>query len=555
MSQLALNYNEKLELLQRKISEMKRQIETHQNSSSTAQMKYSSTYQHKNYSVYKPPRHIYSNRFPSHKNKTLILNNGSSPTAFSSLATPTSSLVTPATSSLLNLSQDREPQSTALLQNNENKNFTNNFVQSYSQGGLKLINKEIFDKNLNFTLNRKKIIREQKNLIKVSKIVSKNNVKFDYCDRINLNGISYAITLRGFKLIPLSTFDLDSLPSQLKWFSSSYKLSKNGSYIKTDGKLTQIPYCRYYTKTGICNDGTTCKYKHDPNHIALCRKFISGKCNPDYNQCSLSHFPNQFNSPTCVFYLKGFCSKGENCSFNHVKTDKNAKICRLFTLGGWCDRGLSCKFKHIYECPDFINEGLNPCPRGKNCKLSHVIKNENNDKINNNTQNIQKKDELIEQLFLYNSYFNENLKNNRKKNFNVDMNKVSEMIDNSDSESDLESENDSESDSENENNSNSDSEDYFDLENRNEENLASGTNEKIKEDKNEDENNSKKDKEILKKIQENDTIQQRNIIMISDSEDSEDSEDSSISDDLKDLDFKNDNNGAEFSENKDIVYL
>ena len=56
------------------------------------------------------------------------------------------------------------------------------------------------------------------------------------------------------------------------------------------------------TSKGKCNRRDTCRYIHDPDKVAVCRKFLKGKCeDPD---CLLQHKINSERMPVC-WYVKG----------------------------------------------------------------------------------------------------------------------------------------------------------------------------------------------------------------------------------------------------------
>lgn len=116
-----------------------------------------------------------------------------------------------------------------------------------------------------------------------------------------------------------------------------------------------------------------CTYIHDMNRVALCRQYVSGKCE---KECIFSHERNEFNTPICWFHLEGNC-QNKSCRYLHhippygQNKEYSVWTCRPFSVGGWCSRGKSCPFLHLYNCPDF--EEVGQCPRGKACTLTHTI--------------------------------------------------------------------------------------------------------------------------------------------------------------------------------------
>lgn len=94
---------------------------------------------------------------------------------------------------------------------------------------------------------------------------------------------------------------------------------------------------------GECKKGSTCPFKHDPKKVAVCPKFLAGKCtNPD---CRLQHDASLKNNIVCHYFLQGICTN-PNCPYTHVKVNAQAAICPDFQKG-YCPRGLTCKLKHV----------------------------------------------------------------------------------------------------------------------------------------------------------------------------------------------------------------
>jgi hypothetical protein len=123
----------------------------------------------------------------------------------------------------------------------------------------------------------------------------------------------------------------------------------------------------FYCKFGKCNKGDKCPYIHDPSKVAVCRKFLQGKCQDE--KCPLSHklSSKDQSMPVCWFFLRGVCTN-ENCPYSHVKVSPDAEVCEAF-LKGFCPAGSACKLLHTDECPAFKLTGS--CPRGEQCKLKH----------------------------------------------------------------------------------------------------------------------------------------------------------------------------------------
>ncbi|KAG8698656.1 hypothetical protein FRC08_005787, partial [Ceratobasidium sp. 394] len=133
--------------------------------------------------------------------------------------------------------------------------------------------------------------------------------------------------------------------------------------------------CRFWTRTGICQNGDTCPYQHDPNKTAICPRFVTNDCPNTALTCPLSHDPTPERMPLCVhFQNAGRCRLGTACPYPHVYLGPdNAKtgVCRDFAVLGYCGKGVECERNHVRECPDFAEKGV--C-QTKGCKLPHVIR-------------------------------------------------------------------------------------------------------------------------------------------------------------------------------------
>lgn len=157
------------------------------------------------------------------------------------------------------------------------------------------------------------------------------------------------------------------------------------------------PRCKNFNSSKGCPFGEKCKYTHP---TLKCRHFKSGKCHLG-EKCTFSHKPSYnipckngkdcknkevcmykhprcpkaspedsdakpFKTKHCSYFLKGICSKGDDCSFIHdekekkkyqktssKKSDKESGsgskegtvLCKYF-LSGKCHKGDKCTFLH-----------------------------------------------------------------------------------------------------------------------------------------------------------------------------------------------------------------
>lgn len=78
----------------------------------------------------------------------------------------------------------------------------------------------------------------------------------------------------------------------------------------------------------------------------------------------------------CRFFLKGHCSKGNNCQFRHVRTDPSKAVVCKHWLRGLCKKGDNCEFLHEYnlrkmpECWFYSKFG--ECNNGAECIVSRL---------------------------------------------------------------------------------------------------------------------------------------------------------------------------------------
>lgn len=127
-------------------------------------------------------------------------------------------------------------------------------------------------------------------------------------------------------------------------------------------------YCMFYNRFGRCNKGDSCPYKHDPDKIAVCTRFLRGTCK--VVDCPFSHKVAPEKMPVCSFYLQGRCNN-DNCPYRHVKVNRSAEVCKDF-LRGYCPVGQKCKKTHTLVCQEYLHNGS--CKNGDRCPMKHTVK-------------------------------------------------------------------------------------------------------------------------------------------------------------------------------------
>ncbi|PVG03410.1 hypothetical protein CPB86DRAFT_695325 [Serendipita vermifera] len=137
-------------------------------------------------------------------------------------------------------------------------------------------------------------------------------------------------------------------------------------------RLKPAKQCPFFTRTGTCHRGKSCRYHHDPEKVAICPRYLAGECPSTAETCLLSHSATLNRVPPCVhFQNNGRCKNGDNCLYPHVRVGNKSSVCRDFAVLGYCEKGIDCEEAHIRECPDFATNGVCKNPK---CKLPHVIR-------------------------------------------------------------------------------------------------------------------------------------------------------------------------------------
>jgi hypothetical protein len=76
-----------------------------------------------------------------------------------------------------------------------------------------------------------------------------------------------------------------------------------------------------------------------------------------------------YKSKPCEFYIKGRCSKGEECTYSHAVAQGTNQLCRFYLTGNCLKE--DCKFNHDrgrYPCRYYFSQGF--CKNGS-CAFSH----------------------------------------------------------------------------------------------------------------------------------------------------------------------------------------
>lgn len=179
--------------------------------------------------------------------------------------------------------------------------------------------------------------------------------------RVHLGGLTYTRTHTGH-------YELTKTHQARARLSSARQRSVVTLMQKKRKALYQKrnEYCVFFNRFGRCTkkDRGQCPYVHDASRVAICTRFLRGRC--PVNNCPFSHTIDPSKMPVCSHFLQAACSR-EDCPYRHVKVNPSAPVCLGF-VRGHCKAGEECDKQHILICEEFKN---GKCPRGASCPLSH----------------------------------------------------------------------------------------------------------------------------------------------------------------------------------------
>lgn len=126
--------------------------------------------------------------------------------------------------------------------------------------------------------------------------------------------------------------------------------------------------CKYFLK-GTCTKGNNCPFKHSKSDRAVvCKHWLRGLCKKG-DSCEFLHEFDLKKMPECYFFSKfGECSNPE-CIYLHINPEEKMKECPWYARG-FCKHGPKCRHKHVKKtaCSNYL---LGFCIEGPNCKFGH----------------------------------------------------------------------------------------------------------------------------------------------------------------------------------------
>nr|XP_027232336.1 uncharacterized protein LOC113823838 isoform X3 [Penaeus vannamei]XP_027232337.1 uncharacterized protein LOC113823838 isoform X3 [Penaeus vannamei] len=180
--------------------------------------------------------------------------------------------------------------------------------------------------------------------------------------RVHIGGLTYSRTANG-------QYELTRVHQARAVVSSAKQRSMQmlSQRRKRGAMQKRNEYCIFFNRFGRCSkkDQGECPYIHDSKRIAVCTRFLRGRC--PVSNCPFSHVIDPDKMPVCSHFVRASCTR-DNCPYRHVRVNPNAPICPEF-LQGHCTLGEECKNQHILVCEEYNLTGT--CPRGVTCPLSH----------------------------------------------------------------------------------------------------------------------------------------------------------------------------------------
>ncbi|KAI1412153.1 hypothetical protein F5Y13DRAFT_163716 [Hypoxylon sp. FL1857] len=343
-----------------------------------------------------PPRATYRGRgraVPTYRNKTLVLNGQSRPSADSSEGASDPS--DPPTPSWVAKTDRHMQLINSSVYEKETQQRANAMEQSYRQ--------RQFQKN-----NREKAAFMASMLHGGAggvPIGLPNTPASASPYEVVVDGIRFRVVQQGSKLVkaPDDVNPPSATPKVTSIGGVKFHRTKHGNLVRHGivqaqrfaGGIKKVnEQCKTFSWTGSCAKGPGCRYIHDPSKTAICRDYLlKGKC-VQGDDCDLSHEITEERTPLCVHFAKGNCHN-PSCSYVHAEHSPSDPVCRSFGIYGYCEKGAQCPDRHVFECPDFSNTGV--C-RMKGCKRLHierasVLRKANNRKSPNEMEDLSSDDE------------------------------------------------------------------------------------------------------------------------------------------------------------------
>ncbi|ODV86517.1 hypothetical protein CANARDRAFT_27709 [[Candida] arabinofermentans NRRL YB-2248] len=259
------------------------------------------------------------------------------------------------------------------------------------KGGNVLVNEKIYDKE--FPKKMKQLKEDNKSRKLLLQLIEKNRSKYYFAKRETCDGYSCALLNCKKKLVLLSIensinqnlnlTNIENIPSVIHHEGLTYIKNIKGNYsiynppAEIANMQNSSEPCRLKMRLGKCTHHK-CYFNHDDDKVpvALCHNILKNRPCVRAN-CTLSHKPEQYNAPSCIYYQLGNCTN-DNCIFFHKLENPNELVCRSFATLGCCILGRKCSQRHVFECPDFQEYGY--CVRPDVCTLKHIT---NDDKKKN----------------------------------------------------------------------------------------------------------------------------------------------------------------------------
>ena len=115
---------------------------------------------------------------------------------------------------------------------------------------------------------------------------------------------------------------------------------------------------------------SNCQFRHTRKEKAIvCKHWLRGLCKKGDAQCEFLHEYDMSKMPICQFFSSDGSCSNEDCIFRHVDATAQLGECPWYARG-FCRRGKQCHYQHVKKeaCLRYIT-GF--CPKGSKCEFGH----------------------------------------------------------------------------------------------------------------------------------------------------------------------------------------
>lgn len=126
--------------------------------------------------------------------------------------------------------------------------------------------------------------------------------------------------------------------------------------------------CVFHLK-GSCSRGVSCPFRHiKPDRTVVCKHWLRGLCKKG-DQCEFLHEYDMSKMPECYFYSRFHACSNKECPFLHIDPESKIRDCPWYDRG-FCRHGPNCRHRHTRRVA-CINYLCGFCLDGPDCKFIH----------------------------------------------------------------------------------------------------------------------------------------------------------------------------------------